>query len=216
MRFFRPMSWLLLLLVVAAPAAAQRSPAFLLNGGARGLGGLQVGGSFDFYSTQFELALAASSGSMRLVGLAGGDLASTYGMRFRGWDQSLASERYRAAAFLATQISDARPDEAHRLNRAIWNLMGMTDLAEADFALGGDPKVQLRMQESLLAANTVDATQWTIASDVPVAGSARSELLVQNLEQTEQSVVPEPEVIILLASGLLALGAAAYFRGTVA
>lgn len=217
MRSFRPLSSLLVLLVAAAPAAAQRSPAFLLNGGVRGLGGLPAGGSFDYYSTQFELALAASSGRMSLASLAGGDLTSTYGMRLRGWDQRIASERYRAAAFLATRISAARPDEARQLRSAMWNLMGMTDLAETDFARGGDPKVRWRMQEALLSANTVDAAQWTIASDVPVAGSSNNELLVRNMvAHTEHSVVPEPEVVILLATGLLALGAVAYFRGMVA
>jgi len=30
---------------------------------------------------------------------------------------------------------------------------------------------------------------------------------------TQQSVVPEPETVILLVTGLMALGAAAYFRG---
>jgi hypothetical protein len=37
--------------------------------------------------------------------------------------------------------------------------------------------------------------------------SGKQEFLVQ------QSVVPEPETVILLVTGLLALGAVAYFRG---
>jgi hypothetical protein len=137
------LSWVLLLLGVAAPAAAQRSPAFLLNDGQRGLGGPVVGGSFDLYSAQFQRALAARSGSLRLVDVAGGDLANMDGMRFHGWDQSLVS---------GSPVSDGYTND------------------------------------------------W---------------LLVEDMALAHQSVVPEPEVVILLATGLLALGAVAYFRGMV-
>jgi len=212
MRPFRPLSWLLLLLVSAAPAAAQRPSAYLLYGGVGARGSLPGGGTpFDVYSRYFEQALLARPGSVRLTNLAGGDLTTTYGVRFRGWDESIASERYRAAAFLATQISSARPGEARRLELAMWNLMGATDA-------GGAGSIRGAVQEALLGANAVDAAQWTIASDVEVAGRSTNEFLVQTMavEQAEQSVVPEPEVIILLASGLLALGAVAYFRGMAA
>jgi hypothetical protein len=208
MRPLRPVSWLVLLLVSAAPAAAQRPSAYLLNGGVGARGGLPGMTPFDVYSRYFEQALRASAGSVKLANLAGADLTTTYGVRFRGWDQSIASERYRAAAFLATQISSARPGEARRLQLAMWNLMGATDAGDVGPMRGA-------VQEALLGANTVDAAQWTIASDVEVAGRSTNEFLVQTMavEQAEQSVVPEPEVIILLASGLLALGAVAYFRG---
>lgn len=145
MRTIRSLSWVLLLLGVAAPAAAQRSPAFLLNDGQRSLGGPAVGGSFDLFSAQFEQALTARSGSLQLVDVAGGDLAS--GRR---------------------------------------------------------------------AANTVDATPWTTVSGSPVTdGYTNDWLLVEDVAMAHQSVVPEPEVVILLATGLLALGAVAYFRGMV-
>jgi hypothetical protein len=216
MRPFRPLPWLLLLLLAAAPAAAQRTPVFLLTGGARSMGGLPIGASFDRYNVEFEQALLAGSGSVRLANLAWADLTSTYGVRFRGWDHSLASERYRAAAFLATQIPSARPDEARRLYLAMWGLMGATDPGGAFPFLGADPKVGVLMQEALLRADFVDAAQWTIASDVTIAGSFHNELLVRGVAHgvaAEQTVVPEPEVVILLASGLLALGAVVYFRG---
>jgi len=214
MRPFRPLPWLLLLLVSAAPAAAQRrAPVFLLTGTARSMGSLPIGASFDRYSEQFEQALLAGSGSMKLANLAWADLTTTYGVRFRGWDQSVASERYRAAAFLATQIPGARPDDARRLYLAMWGLMGVTDPGVAVPFQGGDPRIGVLMQNALLRADFVDAAQWTIASDVAVAGTS-SELLVQSLA-TDQTVVPEPEVVILLASGLLALGAVVYFRGMV-
>jgi hypothetical protein len=217
MRPFRPLSWLLLLLVSAAPAAAQRSPVFLLHGGAGSIGSLPIGASFDRYSEQFERAVLAGSGSVKLANLAWADLGTTYGVRFRGWDQRIASERYRAAAFLATQIPSARPNEARRLYLAMWGLMGETDLGAAVAFRGADPRIGVLMQDALLGADVVDATQWTIASDVNVAGSSTNEMLVQSLaaEHTEHSVVPEPEVVILLATGLLALGAVAYFRGMV-
>jgi hypothetical protein len=95
----------------------------------------------------------------------------------------------------------------------MWNLMGATDAVGAGSLETG--AAHLLMQEALFGANTVDAAQWTIASDVDMAGSSRNEFLLQSMA-VEQSVVPEPEVIILLASGLLALGAVAYFRGMVA
>ncbi len=71
------------------------------------------------------------------------------------------------------------------------------------------------MSEALFEANPVDAAQWTIASDVQMAGTSTNEVLVQSTA-AEQSVVPEPEVILLLAGGLLALGAIAHFRGGMA
>ena len=87
MRPFRSLSWLLLLLVSAAPAAAQRPPVFLLNGGSRSIGSLPIGASFDRYSEQFERALLAGSESVKLANLGWANLTTTYGVRFRPFGQ---------------------------------------------------------------------------------------------------------------------------------
>jgi hypothetical protein len=97
----------------------------------------------------------------------------------------------------------------------MWGLMGATDAGGAAPFRVADHRIAAFMQEALLGADVVDATRWTIASDVDVAGSSGNELLVHSVA-AEHTVVPEPEVVILLASGLLALGAVAYFRGMVA
>jgi hypothetical protein len=230
MRPIRSVSWILLFLGVGAsvPAGAQQAPAghvsgvaYLLAGGTSFMGYLPGGTPFDFHNLQFQQILSkqlllGSAGAVKLANLAQTDLSSTYGVRFRGWDHGIASERYQAAAFLATQIPNARPDEARSLQRAMWGLMGVT------YGTGGpvssqelDPGVRILMSEGLVGANTVDAAQWTIASDVRMAGTATNEFLVQSTA-AEQSVVPEPDVILLLAGGLLALGAIAHFRGGMA
>jgi len=147
-----------------------------------------------------------------------GDLSNTYGMSQRNWSQDIAAERYRAAAWLATQFGDPMntADKAKwpTYQAAIWSLMGKSaDGTTTAFSLTGfsDPlktNAQTALNDALAGGNTdafkAQAGSWTIISDV---NATKQEFL------TQQSVVPEPETVILLVTGLMALGAVAYFRG---
>jgi len=79
---------------------------------------------------------------------------------------------------------DVRTDVGARLP-AMWSLMG-TEAGKTAFRPGTDPRVGMLMQEALVEANTVDAADWTIASDVALPGRPGNELLVQH------HATPEP------------------------
>jgi hypothetical protein len=170
----------------------------------------------------FHNANTSSSGyDVWLTPLSAGDYSHTYGVDQRGWNPGIAEERYRAAAWLATQFSPADPNKTanwRKYQAAIWSLMGQTStnfegdgtvgLASA-FDLNGydDPfesSAETALQEALDNAGSIDGDDWTIIS---AASGNYQEFMVQ------QSVVPEPETVILLLTGLLAVGAVAYFRG---
>jgi hypothetical protein len=149
-----------------------------------------------------------------------GNLENTYGMSIRGWDQSTAAQRYRAAAWLATQFGtpDGSYSEAEKANwpglqKTMWSLMGQNAAGTSTAfpsALSSDQ--QTLLNNALVNGSQADfvaqSSDWTVISDVNgTATSGKQEFL------TQQSVVPEPETVILLVTGLLALGAVAYFRG---
>lgn len=172
----------------------------------------------------FHNANTSSTGySAWFTPLSATDFSHTYGVSQRGWSQGIAEQRYRAAAWLATQFGDptSATDKATwpAKQAAIWSLMGQTsmdfganntvDLASA-FNLSGFSNETFRntttglLNSALTAANTVDGDSWMVIS---ATNGGSQEFLVQ------QSVVPEPETVILLVTGLLAIGAVAYFRG---
>jgi hypothetical protein len=148
-----------------------------------------------------------------------GDLSKTYGMRFRGWDQSIAESRYRAAAWLATQFGSpvGGYDATEKANwpdlqAAIWSLMGQDAGGTSAFPLALDGTQQGWLNTALVAGNqasfVAQSSEWTVISDVNATASTGKQEFI-----TQHSVVPEPENVILLVTGLLAIGAVAYFRG---
>jgi hypothetical protein len=171
----------------------------------------------------FHNANTSSTGySAWFTPLSAMDFSHTYGVSQRGWSTAIAQQRYQAAAWLATQFGDptSATDKATWpvKQAAIWSLMGMTnttsnaDLASA-FNLGGfsdasptyfRSTAQGLLTDALDNAHTINGDNWTIVS---ATNGGSQEFLVQ------QSVVPEPETVILLVTGLLAIGAVAYFRG---
>lgn len=141
----------------------------------------------------------------------GGSLNDTYGVRFRGWTQAMAAERYQVAALLATKFTMSNKTEWGGIHGAIWNLMSDGSAMYSGSPVGGVLGDGTASQNALSAAFTelagnpsaVNASDWLIISDVD---GNRQEFITRN-------VVPEPETIILLVSGLMAIGAVAYFRG---
>lgn len=184
-----------------------------------GVAGPQV----DIFCVDFFHNATTSTYNAWFTPLSAVDFSRTYGVSQRGWSTGIAQQRYLAAAWLATQFGD--PTNAVDKSTwpvkqaAIWSLMGQTstdfgaggtvDLASA-FNLNGFSNETFRttaqglVNTALAGAGTVDGDSWMVISN---ANGSTQEFLAQ------QSVVPEPETVILLVTGLLALGAVAYFRG---
>lgn len=180
-----------------------------------------VGPQVDIFCVDFFHNASASTYNAWFTPLSATDFSHTYGVQQRGWTTAIAQERYRAAAWIATQFGDpySTSDKATwpAKQAAIWSLMGHefdqgTNMwaPASDFNLAGFSDATFRnsantmLASGLANANTVDGDSWTVIS---AESGTVQEFLVQ------QSVVPEPETVILLVTGLLAIGAVAYFRG---
>jgi len=247
-RLLRSVLAVALLVAVSVPAAAQTSgkfkfvtgnpyptqPTLAVPGSGtyytsiyRGqfLSGGPTTAQIDIFCVDFFRSVGAGNEWNAWFSPLSGDLSKTYGMQFRGWDQAIAAQRYRAAAWLATQFGSpaggydgAEKGQWPVLQAAIWSLMGKSaDGSTTAFSLSGfsNPLGSTAagyLNTALAAGNATDfvaqSSNWTVISDVgATATSGKQEFL------TQQSVVPEPETVILLVTGLLALGAVAYFRG---
>jgi hypothetical protein len=227
-----------LVAVLAAPAAAQNPNFKFLSGTPYSPQPvLQVGSHYYYvspYRGQFlsipgqpmvdifcvDFGHSVSTGqtwTAAFTTLDGSSMANTYGVRFRHWSDGLALQRYKGAAFLASQFGTLGKSQWPNLQAAIWSLMGQdVDGTSTTFPLGlpdADDATGLNLvQEGWFnaavdggASPAFDGSRWTVISDVRESSLATQEFIA--------NVVPEPQVIILLASGLLAIGAMAYFRG---
>jgi len=176
----------------------------------------------DIFGAEFGSRTGAAGYDAWFTPLTSVDYTQTYGVAQRGWDLGIAEQRYRAAAWLATQYvpgDPARVAEWPAYQSAMWSLMGQGGSSGVSDPFGfpggqfgrGGPRDYL--QTALTNASTVDADAWTVVSDA--SGNNPELLVVQSVEtvQNVESVVPEPQTVILLVTGLLALGAVAYFRG---
>jgi hypothetical protein len=240
-RLIRGVLAVALLAAMAVPAAAQTSGKFkFISGNPYGNPTLAVNGSsyytsiyrgqflsggpttaqLDIFCVDFFHRVSPGNEWDAWFSPLSGDLSKTYGMQFRGWSQSIAAERYRAAAWMATQFGSpvGGYDAAEKANwpslqAAIWSLMGQNVAGTSTaFPLALNSTQQGWLNTALSAGNTAEfqaqAGNWTVISDMSAtATTGKQEFLVQ------QSVVPEPETVILLVTGLLAIGAVAYFRG---
>jgi len=188
------------------------------------LSGGPTTGTVDIYCVDFFHSVGTGNEWDAWFSPLSGSLNQTYGVRFRGWDPNLAAARYRAAAWLATQFgspdggySDAEKANWPTLQKTIWNLMGQSTAGVnpvAGLALDGNQTTLLN--NALAGGNSpsfiAQSGDWTIISDVAGTSLSNSSSK-QEFLYYQQSVVPEPETVILLVTGLLALGAVAYFRG---
>ena len=231
---------IVLLAGVVVPAAAQTqgkfkfvsgnpygNPTLAVNGGNyytsiyRGqfLAGVPGNPTVDIFCVDFFHSVSPNNEWDAWFSPLSGDLSKTYGMSIRGWSQGIAAERYRAAAWLATQFGSPvggydAGEKANwpNLQAAVWSLMGQDVGGTTSFPLALNGTQQNWLNTALTSGNTAEfqaqASDWTVISGVNAsATTGKQEFLVQ------QSVVPEPETVILLVTGLLAIGAVAYFRG---
>jgi hypothetical protein len=163
--------------------------------------------------------------------LSSTDFSHTYGVAVRGWDSDIAHQRYNAAAWLATQFPISAATKATSwpmYQAAIWSLMGQTtnsfavDPASTTsaftlsiFADGFRTSAEGALNDAVAGGNTdafkAQASDWTIISQTG-AGTVDPASLTQEF-MTHTSVVPEPATVVLLLTGLLAIGGVAYVRG---
>ncbi|MDH4044846.1 MAG: PEP-CTERM sorting domain-containing protein, partial [Gemmatimonadota bacterium] len=87
------------------------------------------------------------------------------------------------------------------------NLMSDGTAMQGITTVGGNAASQGKLTDAFAELNAdpnaVNASEWMVITD---ASGSTQEFITRN-------VVPEPETIILLVSGLMAIGAVAYFRG---
>jgi hypothetical protein len=222
-RIIRGVLGVALLAAMAVPAAAQNN--FRFDNGNTGRTGwgayvgwysgtlLSVPGqpTVDIFCVDYLHTVTTGNQWQAAFSNLSGDLSDTYA--FARWgDQSIARERYSWAAWLATQAQPTNPGQWSAIHGAVWNLMSGGTASYAGSPVGGVPGDGSASQGWLLSVqgafqsdpNAINPSEWTVISDV--AGT-KQEFMMQ------QSVVPEPETVILLVTGLLAIGAVAYFRG---
>lgn len=132
----------------------------------------------------------------------------------------VGQRNYLAAAWLATQmmalpVAD-RATQWALYHGAIWHIMSGPTLDAADrfynpfMAFGNQTGVTDLVAAALNNSGNVNANDWVVVTPTDLTSSTGSQ------EFITRNVVPEPATIILLASGLLALGLVAYFRSGLA
>jgi hypothetical protein len=216
-----------LALLVAAPAVAQyQSPQTVRFVSATGPSafGVRVGPyrlqlqgepgqpTIDAFCVDFEHNVR-SSWTANIVGL-NGDLSSTRQYQIYG-NTAVTQARYRAAAYLAQTMLTQPQSTWWRYHGAIWYIMSGPTLTSSDafyspFNALSSTNENVVRNLALYALNTgystVDHNGWAVITPTNYGYSTSSQ------EFITRNVVPEPETVILLGSGLLLLGLVALRR----
>jgi hypothetical protein len=232
----------LLLAGIVAPAAAQNENFKFLTGTPYPTQPTLQVGNYSYYVSPYrgqflsepgqptvdiwcvDFAHEVHTGQMwnaNFTNMGSGDFSNTYGVRFRGWSNGIAEERYKAAAWLASQTIVPPSPAANKptwpeLQAAIWGLMGQTeggspmgfDLADVtDGSIRTNAADWMNQAVAASQAGDVNGSEWTVISDVNGSSNATQEFIAR------YNVVPEPATILLLATGLAAVAGLVYFRG---
>jgi hypothetical protein len=174
----------------------------------------------DAFCVDFE-ARVASPWMANINNVETGDLTQTK-QYARYLDVTIVRERYRAAAWLAAKMNPGNSNQWWKYHGAIWALMSQgADGSEGDAFDSDDafwnPFARLsslnqgyvleKMNDAMANHGDDVSADWYVIS--PTSQTPSQEFIMHT------NVIPEPETIILLASGLLALGAVAYFKSMV-
>jgi len=171
--------------------------------------------TIDAFCVDFENYVAASW-TANINNVNTGDLTETRFFQRYG-DIAITEQRYRAAAWLAGQMNPGNSDSWWKYHGAVWAMMS-TGPAPDTFnsvdkfynpfknSLGdwGEGQVTDLVADAVNNHGNFSATGWSV---ITPTGTPNSQEFI-----THYNVVPEPGVVILLATGLVVMGAVAYMR----
>ncbi len=180
--------------------------------------GLQLMGepgqpTVDAFCVDFEnYAYTGSSGwTANINNLGSGTMSQTRQWATYG-NATVVQARYQAAAYLVSKMNPGNAADWWKYHGAAWYVMsGPTFTSTDKFYSPFMTKLTATQRAQVLALvnealntgyTTVNAADWAV---ITPSGVPNSQEFITN-------VVPEPETILLLASGLLALGLVAYVR----
>jgi hypothetical protein len=187
----------------------------------------------DAFCVDFGHHISASTWQARIVGM--NNLSGIHQYTRQGVlipaNVAMAQRNYLAAAWLATQMMAVPPSQRASgasawkwYHGAIWHIMGR---GANDVLNSGEPfyaqynplssaeksQIQTKFQAALntgVGQMAGHEDEWVVVSPTNLSSATSSQ------EFITRNVVPEPATLILLASGLLALGLVAYFRSGLA
>lgn len=133
-----------------------------------------------------------------------GDLSST---RFGALYGAAALQKYRQAAWLASNFQNTDKTQWKFIHAAIWHTMTCPNCQPASAT--GNASVATWLTQSQMVANwsTVNLQEWAVVTDVRTQNGQGG---VQ--EYLTRTVVPEPGTILLFGTGALLLGLVAWRR----
>lgn len=159
----------------------------------------------DIYCVDFSNSIRVNqTWTANLWSLAGNLSSTRFGKLYGGFMNAAAIQgMYRQAAWLSTQFAAQPTTEWKYIHAAIWHTTSCPSGACVPSNAIGNSHVAQYLGDAVANASSINLAEWSVMTDqVTTANNGVNgvqEYLVRN-------VVPEPETILLLGTGLLLLG----------